>query len=70
MYFTKKYWKIIIYIYKLNRLNKNLLINLAKENQSYIPFIFREIKYIYVYTGKVSSKYILNNTNFRLGLLN
>lgn len=64
MYFSKKYWNIIFYLYKLNSINLNFIYKLNKETNSYLPFIFNNIGFIILYNGKLNNTYKLKSTNF------
>lgn len=66
MYFSRKYWKLLIYIYKLNYINLNTLERLNKETVSYLPYIFKNLNIINLYDGKTFKSFPVRNTNFKL----
>lgn len=66
MYFSKKYWNTIMYIYKLNCVNITLLEKLNKDSNSYYPLIFKFIGFLIIYNGKQNNTYKITKTNFKI----
>lgn len=64
MYFSKKYWQIIKYTYRLKKISSFDIKNISYNKSNHIPSIFKDLDYIFIHTG-----ILLKTINFdKIGL--
>lgn len=66
MYFSKKIWNTILFIYKYQFINFKNIYLLRNEINSYLPKLFKFLKFILLYNGKIQKLIKIKKTTLKM----
>lgn len=70
MYFSKKYWQVIKRLYKFKKISSFDLKSIGYNQSSCIPYVFKDLVYIFVHTGKLLKIINFNKLGKKIFYLN